>query len=111
MRIITANSYEFEHPSSEQAVAIAAATSQEFKDIRQFLAECPEISRTDIENWPPSNSRRPRESMVSKYLSTYLGRGIPPGAEIFVLIDDWNEFEFVATTAQHYLWYRWDTSA
>ncbi len=109
MRRLSFDQYEFDNPSSEEALELAVSSSRQHWPLAAFLAICGAskvVGRPLPAGWP-------RWAEVAAAVRERAGIALPAAeaCEGVVLSDDWDDVELGVVAGTVLVWYHWWTTA
>ena len=109
MRRLSFDQYEFDDPSSEEALELVVSSSREIWPLAAFLNLCGASNQVGR----PLPAAWPRWAEVAATVRKRAGIELPApeACEVVVLSDDWNDLELAVVAGQVLIWYHWWTTA
>jgi hypothetical protein len=101
--------YEFDDPSSEEALELAVSSSRQVWPLAAFLAVCGASERVGR----PLPAGWPRWAEVAAAVRKRAGVDLPAAeaCEVVLLSDDWDDVELAVVAGSVLVWYHWWTTA
>jgi hypothetical protein len=114
MLVISASAYEFENPSTEESVEISIAkVGQPSADVHGFVAAAVDVASTSRLEQPSPFQEHFGYGLVREYLAKFAHFQVPKPCTwpTYVLVDGPDEWHIVMCAPEHFISYRWETSA
>jgi hypothetical protein len=115
MRTVSIDQFEFDNPSSEESLEIAVSkrSSFPFPDVQSFVAARRHTQSNKPLGKPVAFDGKFGYGLVREYLQRFAGVSIPVLCTwpTYILADGEGESELIMCAPDHWIHYRWATSA